>query len=87
MEDVVEKFKLQLMGSDPPFWATRLYPQFFGKDGDRGDTYDIDEPDVEWVMPEMTEEQIEKMLAEMMAKDPSAMTFDEYDETQAQEDW
>lgn len=83
MEGFVEDFKLQLVGSDPTFWATKLYPEYFDRDDD--EELDLDAPGVEWVMPEMTEAQIQEILDEMMAKGPSPMTFDEYDEEQ--ENW
>lgn len=84
-DDFVEKFKLQLVGSDPAFWMSKLFPEFFAKGKEDDSFYNLDVSDVEWKMPEMTEEMVDKMMADMLANEPSPMTFTEYEDQQ--EDW
>ena len=79
----IEQFRLVLLGSDPLFWANKLYPEFLSDDGD----YNLEEKNVEWKFPEMTEEEREQLLQELMSKDPDALTFDEYESAQMDEDW
>ncbi len=84
IEDFSEWFKLALVSSDPLFWSNKLYPQFFGDKADDKDY--LEGKDIEWVMPEMTEEEREALLKDLLARNPDAMSLDEYEE-ELQTDW
>ena len=84
VKDFSEEFKLALVGSDPMFWSSKLYPEFFGDKA--GDEDYLGGEDVEWVMPEMTEEDREALLQDLLTRHPDAMSHDEYEE-EMQTDW
>lgn len=85
VEDFSEEFKLALIGSDPLFWLSKLYPEVFGDKVDDDEDY-LEGKDIEWVMPEMTEEDREVLLKDLLDRHPDAMSLGEY-EDELQTDW
>lgn len=84
----MERFKLALISHDPA-WASTVFPNWHTSDGEpKGEVQyeyvdDIDEDEETegtWVMPEMTAEERERLLAETLSNPRGTFTIEDLDE-------
>lgn len=75
-----ERFKLAVLSADPAFWLPKLFPELAPQSEEEDDVL---APGVEWVFPQITEEEAQRMLDEFRAQRGGTITLDEIDES----DW